>query len=184
MFLDGSRSQVKLSSLILVSLYISLYPLSKQAFLEKTHFCCRGFDFDYGCGIVWNRAVGTVTITISRSWLNLRRTKIQGHLVWDGCGMGISWAFTGDNWRKNSIFQHFLAHLILIYFDVNVLVMVTSSLCYCVVLIQPQGESRVRSSGQTNSAMQLYSIQFKEYNLEILNHNYTHTQCINDFHLC
>lgn len=27
---------------------------------------------------------------------------------------------TGDDWRKNSIFQHFLAHLIY-HFDVNVL---------------------------------------------------------------
>lgn len=49
---------------------------------------------------------------------------------------------TGDDWRKNSIFQHFLAHLIY-YFDVNVLRSGHSSVCYCV--IQPRGESRVKS---------------------------------------
>ena len=73
---------------------------------------------------------------------------------------------TGDDWRKNSIFQHFLAHLIY-YFDVDVLRSSGhSSVCYCV--IQARGESRVKSSDQTNSAM-----QFKEYNLAIFSHNYT-----------
>lgn len=80
------------SESIKFNLGISLYPCFPSKYFLVTNFCCRGFDFDAGRGTVWNRAVGTVTITISRSWLNLRRTKFR--VTWCGCeflGVGNGW---------------------------------------------------------------------------------------------
>ena len=91
--------------------------------------------------------------------------EIQGHLVWVWISWGRKRVMTGGRIASSNMFLH-IWHLIY-YFDVDVLRSSGhSSVCYCV--IQARGESRVKSSDQTNSAM-----QFKEYNLAIFSHNYT-----------